>query len=467
MKRVRVLIFCLLAIAAPRSCFARGAGGEPFNFLFLDADARAVGMGGAYTALANDANALLYNPAGLGRIGANEVTFMENRYVRGVSQEYLGFASKLGFGLNLNHLSFGEIPRTTVSDPDGSGSFGIRDLALGLGYGRTVRPGLSLGAGAKYIRESIDDVSASGYALDLGALYSMPGISGLTLGLAVQNIGPAVKFHNAEENLPLNARLGAAYKLKNLYLPTTFAFDVTKERSESPLFFIGTEVLAANTMPIRLGFNTRNDAGTGVTFGLGWIYRRFRLNYAFMPLGELGASHRFSVTVKFIGPPPLPPTFESTQPDHIAIPPDPGQMEQRSADIDAHFRKIDKYLRKGALPQAKAELQEADLLITDKDPRSVRYFERLGRIFFMEKDFHYAQVGYTRAIRRARELGVSNDAVTDAYVGMGLCLLERENILYAEKFFKKALETSPSEKARGLILRKLSEIENLKKSPTR
>jgi len=58
------LLGVILSLAPARPCLA-GIGAEPFDFIFLDAGARPAALGGAYTSLAMDANALLYNPAGL------------------------------------------------------------------------------------------------------------------------------------------------------------------------------------------------------------------------------------------------------------------------------------------------------------------------------------------------------------------------------------------------------------------
>ncbi|MEQ1920666.1 MAG: hypothetical protein ABL955_15865, partial [Elusimicrobiota bacterium] len=79
----------LAALAATTARAQSSAGADAFDFLRLDANARAVGMGGAYTALATDSNALLYNPAGLARVRSSEATFMHNPYALGVGQQYI------------------------------------------------------------------------------------------------------------------------------------------------------------------------------------------------------------------------------------------------------------------------------------------------------------------------------------------------------------------------------------------
>ena len=298
MNAKRQALIILLALSAPRPCHAASSGKEPLQFLFLDANARAVGLGGAYTALARDANALLYNPGGLGKVQSHEATFMHNQYFEGVAQEYLAYASPYGWGALLNYLSFGDVPKTTISNPSGSGlgSAGLSDLALAVGYGRRFHDEFSVGAGLKYVRESIAGAAGHGMMADLGALYAPQALEGLTLGLAAQNLGPSVKYQSAKESLPLNLRLGAAYEFNIGGQKNTLSLDVAKERSEQALVGAGLESIVAGVLPVRVGFNTRNDAGPKVSAGLGWIHEALSVDYAFVPFGELGTTHRISAT---------------------------------------------------------------------------------------------------------------------------------------------------------------------------
>jgi hypothetical protein len=298
MKRLNAagLSLILLSAAVP----SRSAGTDPFSFLSLDANARAVAMGGAYTALATDANALLYNPGGLGRIEQNEATFMHNQYLQGINQEYFGLVARKGWGLNVNYLDSGSVPETTISNPGGTGaSNNLTDMAVSAGYGRAVLDSLSLGVSAKYIQESVAGVNGRGYAVDAGALYALPVVPNLSLGLSVQNMGPTVKFQAANENLPFNVRGGAAYVFNVIGQKSVVSLDVSKERSASAIVQGGAETVIAKAMAVRLGFNTGNDAGPKVTAGVGWTYRQFSLDYAFVPYGDLGVTNRISVTARW------------------------------------------------------------------------------------------------------------------------------------------------------------------------
>ena len=295
----KLVILSLLALAVPVSAGSAGAG--PFNFLFLDANARGVALGGAYTALASDANALHYNPAGLGRAGGGQATFMHNQYFQDISQEYFAYASPWGWGAMLNYLDFGGAQRTTISNPSGTGlgEANLTSLAAGFGYGREILPGFSAGTGLKYIRESIAGETGTGYALDLGLLYSPKALKGVSFGAAVQNMGSSVRFYEDTESLPLNLRAGAAYAFSVKGLPVLLAVDAVKQLHEDAYACAGGEVVLAGKFPVRLGYSGRNDDGSGITGGLGYARNSLGFDYAFEPFKELGATHRFSVTYKW------------------------------------------------------------------------------------------------------------------------------------------------------------------------
>lgn len=300
MKLTLSLGLALLLLGA-RPCGAlSSAGAEPLHFLFLDANARPVAMAGAYTALAADSNALLYNPGGLGRVRRHEATFMHNQYFGGITQEYLGVALRQGVGLNLNYLSAGGVARTTISNPDGTtlDFTGLTDWALGAGYGRSVGGGVSLGLGLKFIREEIAGISANGYAADFGGMYETP-VPGLNLGLAVQNVGPPITFEKQSQELPLNYRGGAAFRFDLVDCQNTVSFDLSKERSESLLAGFGAEAILSKVLAVRVGYNSRHTVGSGVAAGLGWISKDFNIDMAIVSFGALGLTHRFSATLRW------------------------------------------------------------------------------------------------------------------------------------------------------------------------
>lgn len=294
----KILITALLCCcAAPAS--AGSAGAEPFNFLLLDAGARGVGLGGAYTALASDAWALHYNPGGLGRVGRAQAAFMHNRYFQDITQQYLGWASPSGFGAAVNYLDFGGATETTISNPSGAdrlGEVNMTGLAAAAGYGRYLGAGISAGAGLKFVKETVAGASGRGFAADIGLLYTPGSLKGLSLGAALQNLGASVRFQEDREDLPLTLRAGAAYAGAVKGVPCLIAFDAVKERSGDVYAAAGAEAVIAGSFPVRLGYSGRGDDGSGITAGLGYALNSLNFDYGFAPFKELGAAHRFSVT---------------------------------------------------------------------------------------------------------------------------------------------------------------------------
>lgn len=430
MKGLRLAVALLVIAFAARAARAQSsAGGEVFDFLNLDANARAVGLGGAYTALATDANALLYNPAGLARVKRHEATFMHNQHAQGVGQQYVGAALRQGFGFHLNYATLGSVPRTTISRPDGSGtSLNASDTAVGAGYGKALSPAFSVGAGAKYYHETLADAQANGFGLDLGALYRFPELRRLTLGAALLNAGPDVKFQRSKEKLPTMLRLGAAYSFKLHRNDNLVSVDLTKTRLDKVRLGLGLETVLDKSFALRLGFTTKNDAGIGVTAGLGFARGNIGADYAFAPLGELGSAHRVSVTLRW---------GQADDPAQAAAAAQPGTPEW-------HLARAEALLKAGERAAARAELADGLALLSPRDRRRVRFHERQGAVALMDKDLAGALNLYLEGIKLAYDGGWSDQSVADSYVGLGLCLAATRNTEHAVKSFEKALEIGPS-----------------------
>lgn len=299
--RNSVLALALSLAVAAAPAFAGAPGANTFQFLQLDANARPVAMGGAYTALADDANALRYNPAGLGLVERHEATFMHNQYFQDVSQEYLAYASPLGIGAAVNMLKFGDVPRTTNSNPSGAGlgSTSLSAMAMSAGYGRKLGAGLSVGGAGKVVRQTIGGVAGQGYAVDFGALYEPPPFKQVRIGFAIQNLGPSVKYQGANEHLPTTARLGASHNFSYGVFANTLSFDLLNELRNGANVAVGIESVINGRGALRFGFDNRNDAGPGFTVGIGLLVGRGSLDYAFVPFGELGTAHRLSVSIRW------------------------------------------------------------------------------------------------------------------------------------------------------------------------
>src|ERR1700730_6994694 len=80
--------------------------------LSIPVGARAIGMGEAYTAQADDVSSLYWNPAGLAILNQSQASFMYNQNIQDVTYSHLAVATPLengGLGASLSYLSFGTI----------------------------------------------------------------------------------------------------------------------------------------------------------------------------------------------------------------------------------------------------------------------------------------------------------------------------------------------------------------------
>lgn len=429
--KTMVTAILLAALAAGAASAQSAAGADAFDFLRLDANARAVGIGGAYTALATDANALLYNPAGLARLRSSEVTFMHNQYAQGVTQQYIGLGLKNGWGAQFNYASLGDVPRTTISNPGGAGGrLNVSDTSLGVGYGHALTPNLAVGGGFKYIGESLGDTSANGWALDGGALYRMPDFKNLTLGGSLLNLGPPVKFGSSKEKLPTALRLGAGYTLKVPHQDLTFALDISKSVLDKVRLGLGAETLINDHFAARLGFNTRSDAGLGVSIGAGWRGPKVSADYAFVPLGDLGTAHRISFTLRW-GAEDDPATAKA---------PEEGTPEAKLALAQAA-------MDKGDYVAAKSHLVVGLRGLVQGDRRRVRFQERMGSLLLLQRDYRGAALAYAEGVNQAYADGYTDQSVADSYIGIGMCFTAGKSYENALKSFQKGLQLGPSPKA--------------------
>ncbi len=305
------LLLCSLAAVASAE--------ESAAFLKIPVGARPVAMGSAFTAVADDINALSWNPAGLASLERRQFGATHAELFAGTRYDFLGLAmpTKTGaWGVSANLLTQGAIEgRDAAGRP--SGSFTATDRAVGVGYAFRARDAVSLGAGVKYIDSQIAEASAGAFALDLGGLYRAGTLTRydlpVTLGLAVQNLGRGMRFLDRTSPLPLTVSGGLSVRLPaGVGLAFDYRYRPHAEGGASEFGF-GTEYAIFQAVALRAGYARAGAASSGTRpagqsgvgafsglgAGLGLNVKGWTLDYAFTPFGELGAAQRVSLGFSF------------------------------------------------------------------------------------------------------------------------------------------------------------------------
>ncbi len=298
MKITALLMSVLLMTHAS---FAAGETG--LAVLKVGVGARAVAMGEAFTALADDASGIYWNPAGSVWIKKRQAHFSHNSWIQGINHNVasLTFPTKIGsFGLGLLLNNMDGFERRTIASEEPSGTFSAHDFSFAVNYARHMNEQISFGLNFKYFNEKIYIEDASGYMIDLGARYSTP-VHGLFVAGAIQNLGFTTEMAQEKIRLPQTLRFGAAYHLpfsavKNKVL---LAADFVQIFDDASHVNIGAELLPVDAISLRTGYQTGfEDKGLSAGFGLhvNWL----DIDYAYVPFGrDLGDSHRFSLTTTF------------------------------------------------------------------------------------------------------------------------------------------------------------------------
>lgn len=173
------------------------------QFLTLNVGARAQGLGGAYTALANDVTGLYWNPAGIAEVDRTTLFFHATDLVLNIDHYFVGAAIPFGgdnvIGFSGNILNVEDIQRTTEFLPNGDPfqpGFDVSDVAIGVTYARRMTDILSLGTTVKLVQERLDQTDVEYISFDVGTVFHT-GVFGATLGFSVRHIGPDVALEGS------------------------------------------------------------------------------------------------------------------------------------------------------------------------------------------------------------------------------------------------------------------------------
>jgi LysM repeat protein len=299
-RRIAVGILAVLAaLMGPRRTEAA--------FETLGAGARSLAMGGAFTAISDDAEASYTNPAGLVQVRRGEFT-------AGYGKLYLGLKdnSNLGSGFvgGALPLKGGSQGVLGVGWNSLSLENAYREDTISLSYGREVYNGLFLGASGKLLRRNfgsdaytqVDPLfqqygsNTSNTSFDLGAMYR-PSAQ-YSFAMFVRDINQPQVGLAGGDRVPLEFRGAVGYRQK------TLVFDGEIIRKDKDILFSsGIEKWVLRSFGLRAGLTAGSRNRREIATGMGYKGDAFSLDYAFVfPLAGIestAGSHRFSLSVRF------------------------------------------------------------------------------------------------------------------------------------------------------------------------
>jgi len=306
-----VAVCLLLPLSAEGAQIFEKVGTLGGQSLKIGVGARAAAMGDAYVAIADDATAVYWNPAGIARLSGQSVTINHTAWPADILFDQAAYVFNVKWipgmlGVNVRALTMSrDLVRTTYL-PEGTGdTFDAGEWAYGISYARSLTDKFSAGISANYVQTGLADVKGKSTTFDFGTLYDI-GVLGAKIGMSIQNIGSDMTFLNEKVKMPTFFRVGGSMSILQSgesRLITSAEFTHPSDNSEKVNW--GAEYAFHDYLFLRGGYKFNYDtegltAGLGVKFPLTLSKASVaRLDYAYQDLKLLTAAHRVSVDITF------------------------------------------------------------------------------------------------------------------------------------------------------------------------
>ena len=321
----------MIAAVIPWCLAGAGTGVAKYagEFISLGVGGRALAMGGAFVALANDVTAGYWNPAGLSRINYPQFILMHDEQLgRLVNHDYgavaIPFGPRTSLGLSVIRVGVDDIADTRNAGVDQNGNltydpalfsrvdpnrvtyFNAADWAVYLTYARKYSEDLSFGANVKLIRRELGDHSANGIGFDLGVRYAL--FDDFVLGANFQDITTTLLAWDTGKNelIAPTMKVGSAYFI-DLFggrlapaVDVDFRFENRRSASTAHLGGIsldlhgGMEFQFKDLIALRVGYSDVKQ----ITMGAGVHFPKLNIDYSFAKfdgVNQLDNTHRISV----------------------------------------------------------------------------------------------------------------------------------------------------------------------------
>jgi len=340
-KKIILLSLTVLLMVSVLSAKPFGkTGTAALQFLKFGVDARAIGMGEAYTAVTDDISSVYWNPAGLAPALQNQAFFSHTDWPAGIMHEFAAVSYTNGvstWALSASVLHMDKLDVTTEEEfgPTGE-TFTNSDMAFGLSYASTFTDKFSFGMTAKYLRENLYIYDINSFSVDLGSIYNT-GWQNVKIGMSLRNFGPDIQYkvdddgdgsfnedpfdlldndgdglidedgEGIESKIPMNFSLGISgdvMRKNDSHLIASLQLDNCIDRMET--WNLGAEYRLGN-LYLRGGYQFNYDTNglsAGVGVQLPTRFAVFSIDYAYTDMGYLAESfinsaHRISLKMKY------------------------------------------------------------------------------------------------------------------------------------------------------------------------
>lgn len=324
-------------------------GTTSMQILKVATSVRAIGMGETYVAVADDIQAVFWNPAGLIHLARTSVVLSQINMPADVQFNTIAIAKKVNnktvLGVHILAMSTDDMKVRTIYRPEGTGeNFMCYDFIGGVSWAQRLTDRFTFGMNLRLADSNLGEANYRGFLADIGTLYET-ALRSLKLGMSVQNFGPDIDYsgfykdfrdqgrRNREELQsddysgsppPTIYRMGVSANLFEMTgMPKIPDFDalvaveMSHPNDNRERINIGTELTYLNTLMVRAGYKFRYKNAIGYdeerwTGGFGIKLPLpgeidFVFDYAYMDFGEIadaagsftGKPHRFSISLSF------------------------------------------------------------------------------------------------------------------------------------------------------------------------
>lgn len=319
--------------------FAQFGGTKTYALLDLTYNARSAGLGGGFiTVKDKDINSGVSNPSLLNAKMDNHLSLSQAFQAGNINYGMLSYGRALKkdrfISGHLRYVSYGNFQRTEINGAN-SGQYNPFEYVVGVGFGQQLNPRISVGGNLNLIGSHLESYNSFGMAVDLAGTYTNKK-ENLLVTAMVKNAGTQFNAYvDQRASLPIDFQLGTSYKIK--HAPFRFSLiahhlnqwdlsynDPTLKPTVDPLtgdtipvkragfgeklaqhLTIGAEVLVSKNIHLRAGFNyyarqslkvVSKPGAAGISFGAGFYFKRFTLDYGFVVYSKAGFNHMISLS---------------------------------------------------------------------------------------------------------------------------------------------------------------------------